>query len=298
MINEWGLNQSKPRLLGRSNFTTITSDVIAPSDSSCQIRNPSVTAIGTLHDSKKPEHLRNIRVGCAGWSLSKEHSDHFPAEGTHLARYAARFRAVEINSSFYKPHRPATYSRWAESVPADFLFSVKVPKVISHERRLVDANDLLDSFLAEATQLGDRLGPLLVQLPPSLSFSLDIAESFFAAIRDRFDRAVALEPRHASWFDPVAERLLQQYRVSRVAADPALVPAAALPGGCDDLLYYRLHGSPRVYYSAYSAENLDALAADLIRAARSAVVWCIFDNTAAGAATVNAFDVLGRLTMD
>jgi uncharacterized protein YecE (DUF72 family) len=237
-------------------------------------------------------------VGCAGWSLPKEHNDRFPAQGTHLARYAARFPAVEINSSFYKPHRPATYARWAESVPANFEFSVKLPKVISHERRLVDANDVLDSFLAEVKQLGARLGPLLVQLPPSLSFAAAIAERFFAAMRDRFDGAIALEPRHASWFDPVAERLLQQYRVARVAADPAVVPAAALPGGCGDLVYYRLHGSPNVYYSAYPDEKLEAIASNLTQAARSATVWCIFDNTAVGAAIVNALELLRRLGTD
>ena len=115
-----------------------------------------------------PGRPGNVRIGCAGWSIPKEHGDRFPEEGTHLARYAARFPAVEINSSFYKPHRPTTYARWAASVPADFRFSVKVPKVATHERRLVDADDVLDSFLAEATQLGDKLGPLLVQLPPSL----------------------------------------------------------------------------------------------------------------------------------
>jgi uncharacterized protein YecE (DUF72 family) len=240
-------------------------------------------------------HSGNIRIGIAGWSLPKEHTHRFPAEGTHLERYAARFPAVEINSSFYKPHRPATYSRWAESVPADFRFSVKVPKLATHDRRLVDANEVLDSFLAEATQLGDRLGPLLVQLPPSLSFSADIAEGFFAALRDRFDRDAALEPRHPSWFEPLAERLMKEYRVVRAAADPAVVPAAAEPGGWDGLVYYRLHGSPSVYYSAYPDEYLEALAKTLTHAARSAAVWCIFDNTAAGAATVNALDVLGRI---
>jgi uncharacterized protein YecE (DUF72 family) len=242
--------------------------------------------------------MGKVRVGCAGWSLPKEHGDSFPTEGTHLARYANRFPAVEINSSFYKPHRPATYARWAESVPVDFVFSVKLPKVISHEHRLADAHDALDSFLAAVTQLGGRLGPLLVQLPPSLSFSAEIAERFFAALRDRFDAAVAIEPRHASWFGPVAERLLQNYRVSRVAADPAVVPAAAEPGGWQDLVYYRLHGSPKVYYSAYPDENLEALAKKLTQATRSAAVWCIFDNTAVGAATANALNMLGRLTMD
>jgi uncharacterized protein YecE (DUF72 family) len=102
-----------------------------------------------------------VRVGCAGWSLPKEHTDRFPADGTHLERYAGRFPAVEIDSSFYKPHRPTTYVRWAASVPADFRFSVKVPKVATHERRLVDPEDVLDSFLAEATQLGDGWGHCL-----------------------------------------------------------------------------------------------------------------------------------------
>ncbi|HEX3361640.1 MAG TPA: DUF72 domain-containing protein [Solirubrobacterales bacterium] len=246
----------------------------------------------------KPERSGDVRVGCAGWSLPKEHGVRFPAEGTHLARYAARFPAVEINSSFYRPHRPATYARWAGSVPTDFLFSVKVPKVVTHEHRLVDVNAALDSFLSEATRLGDRLGPLLVQLPPTLAFSASIAESFFAELRDRFGGDVALEPRHASWFTPAADRLARQYRVARVAADPAVVPAAAEPGGWDGLLYYRLHGSPKIYHSAYPKEYLEALAKELTRAARSAAVWCIFDNTAEGAATVDALGVLDRVGAD
>ncbi len=243
----------------------------------------------------KPDRPDTVRVGCAGWSLPKEHGDRFPAEGTHLERYAARFPAVEINSSFYKPHRPTTYARWASSVPEDFRFSVKVPKVATHERRLVDAGEVLDGFLAEVAQLGDKLGPLLVQLPPSLSFSADVAEGFFAALRDRFEGDAALEPRHASWFEPAADRLVTRYRVARVAADPAVVPAAAEPGGWDGLVYYRLHGSPKVYHSAYADEYLGALAKALSSASRSAAVWCVFDNTAAGAATANALDILGRV---
>src|SRR4051812_15125369 len=194
-----------------------------------------------------PDRSATVRVGIAGWSVPKEHSDRFPAEGTHLERYAACFPAVEIKSSFYRPHRPTTYARWAEAVPEDFRFSVKVPKLATHERRLVDADDVLDGFLAEATQLGDRLGPLLVQLPPSLKYSAEIAERFFAALRDRFEGDVALEPRHATWFEAEAERLATKFRVARVAADPAVVPEAAEPGGWDGLIYYRLHGSPKVY---------------------------------------------------
>jgi uncharacterized protein YecE (DUF72 family) len=139
---------------------------------------------------------------------------------------------------------------------------------------------------------------LLVQLPPSLPFSAEVAERSFAALRDRFDGEVAFEPRHATWFTPETERLVTQFRAARVAADPAVVPAAAEPGGWDGLVYYRLHGSPKIYYSDYPEAYLETLAGKLTRAAKSADVWSIFDNTAAFAATANALDVLERVTAD
>ena len=237
----------------------------------------------------------SVRVGCAGWSLPKEHASRFPLAGTHLVRYAARLPAVEINSSFYRPHRPATYARWAASVPAGFAFAVKVPREVTHERHLEDADPVLVRFLAEATQLGRKLGPLLVQLPPSLPYSAAVAGRFFAALRDRFDGDVAIEPRHRSWFEAQAERSLARYRVARVAADPAVVPAAAEPGWWGGFVYYRLHGSPRTYYSPYPDGTLDSIAEKLLHAARSGAVWCVFDNTALGHATANALDMLDRV---
>jgi uncharacterized protein YecE (DUF72 family) len=243
----------------------------------------------------EPGRRHAVRVGVAGWSIPKEHGDRFPAEGTHLERYAARFPAVEINSSFYRPHRPATYARWAESVPEGFRFSVKLPRAATHERRLVDAEEVLDRFLAEAGQLGEKLGPILVQLPPSLPFSAEVADRFFGAFRGLFDGLVAFEPRHASWFASEPEHLLMRYRVARVAADPAVVPAAGEPGGWDGLVYYRLHGSPKIYYSDYPEEHLGLVAERLTNSARSAETWCIFDNTAAFAAPANALEVLERV---
>jgi uncharacterized protein YecE (DUF72 family) len=242
--------------------------------------------------SKLPD---TVRVGCAGWSLPKEHAGQFPAEGTHLSRYARCLPAVEVNSSFYRPHRPTTYAKWAASVPADFRFAVKVPKEVTHERRLANAEDVLDRFISEVTALGKKLGPLLAQLPPSLAFSAAVAEPFFAALRERFDGDVVLEPRHASWFGVAAEQAVTRFRVARVAADPAVVGLASEPGGWGGLVYYRLHGAPKVYYSAYSAKYLETLSAKLSAAAQSAAVWCVFDNTAEGAATRNAIDVLGRV---
>lgn len=237
----------------------------------------------------------NVCIGCAGWSIPKEHAAHFPVDGSHLQRYAGRFNAVEINSSFYRPHQPRTYARWATSVPQGFRFAVKVPRSITHERRLKEIEDLLEPFLAQAGGLGNHLGPLLVQLPPSLVFNASMVRQFLTVLRQRFGGEVACEPRHATWFRPGVGPLLADFQVARVAADPAVVPAAAEPGGWDGLGYYRLHGSPQMYYSAYSAPYLDALRQKLDRAALAGSCWCIFDNTALGAATANALDLCKRL---
>ncbi|WP_333989496.1 DUF72 domain-containing protein [Pseudomonas sp. S3(2024)] len=226
-------------------------------------------------------------IGCAGWSLGREYWPQFPAEGTHLQRYAARFDCVEINSSFYRPHRRQTYARWADSVPPGFRFSVKVPKQITHELRLQNCEQALDEFLGQCEGLADRLGCLLVQLPPSLVFEPASAEAFFVALRQRFAGDVVLEPRHESWV--VAAPMLQAYRISQVVVDPSRISTDGSAQGWAGVRYWRLHGAPRIYHSAYELPYLQRLAQDMKAcAAEGASVWCIFDNTASGAALGNA----------
>ena len=176
-------------------------------------------------------------------------------------------------------------------MPEHFRFAVKLPREITHDRRLVDAAAPLEQFLDEIQPLEARLGPLLVQLPPSLAYDAPAAEAFLDLLRNRFGGEVACEPRHASWFEADADVMLCRHRVARVAADPARVPAAAQPGGWPGLAYYRLHGSPRMYYSAYDSGYLDQLATAL--ATRQGPVWCVFDNTASGAAAGNALELAG-----
>lgn len=223
-----------------------------------------------------------IRFGCASWQLPKAVRAQFPDGGTLLARYAQRLPAVEVNSSFYRHHRQSQYAKWASEVPVDFRFAVKLPRWITHDQRL-RTHDGLDEFLEETAGLGDKLGPLLVQLPPKLGFEPEAAEAFFDALRHRFGGAVVCEPRHGNWFEAEADALLQRYRIARVAPDPAPVSAAQSPGGWTDLVYYRLHGSPRRFYSEYGQAFVADLAERLRAAADTAETWCIFNNTAAEA---------------
>ncbi len=234
-----------------------------------------------------------IQVGCAGWSLPREHWPEFAEEGTHLERYASSLSAVEINSSFYRPHRPQTWQRWAESVPAGFRFSVKMPKSITHEHRLQGCEHLLEQFLTQCLHLKDKLGCLLVQLPPSLTYDPTIATAFFEALRKGYDGSLVIEPRHGSWRD--AESLLNGFQVGQVAADPSPITGGDTPGGWSGVQYWRLHGSPRLYHSAYELAYLQELAVKLKTAADAGLeTWCIFDNTASGHAVHDAL-LLRRL---
>lgn len=234
-----------------------------------------------------------VRIGTAGWAIPRAVADRFPTERSGLERYAARFDAAEINSTFYRSHRAQTYARWRDATPSGFRFPIKCPRAITHEARLVDSSALLRAFLAEAAQLEDKLGPLLIQLPPSLAFDEPAAAAFFTDLRAAFAGLAACEPRHASWFDPEADALLAAHLIARVAADPARHPLAAEPGGWRGLGYWRLHGSPAMYRSSYDEPQLRELASHLAR--HTAETWCIFDNTTTGAAAANALDLQALL---
>lgn len=236
-----------------------------------------------------------IVIATAGWSIPRACAKRFPGEGIHLQRYARVLRGVEIDSSFYRNHASATYGRWAQQTPRTFSFAVKLPSLITHEGRLRAARRPLEEFLGGPAGLGRRLGPLIVQLPPSLAFEARVARGFFAVLRELHAGPVVCEPRHASWFELPAEAMLRRYRIGRVAADPAVVPAAALPGGWPGIVYYRLHGSPRKYWSVYDEERVAQWARALSALPRGTLAWCVFDNTAGSGAAVNALQMRGQL---
>lgn len=235
-------------------------------------------------------------IGTAGWNIPRGVTEHFPGEGSHLARYARVFDCAEINTSFYRSHRPEVYARWAAQTPPGFRFAVKLPRAITHDQRLRGTRAALERLMLEVSGLGDRLGVLLVQLPPSLDFEARPVREFFDMLTSLFDCPAVCEPRHATWFEPEADRLLVKLHVGRVAADPSRFPAGGAPGGwlgahgdgAGAVVYGRWHGSPRTYYSAYNDEWLQARAAELANWPVGTDRWCIFDNTASGAAASDA----------
>lgn len=250
----------------------------------CRLQRPHVVTL-------------EFHIAIAGWSIRKEHADLFGPEGSHLHRYATRFAAVEINSSFYKPHKRDTYERWATSVPDHFRFAVKMPKQLTHDRKLEDTGADLTRFLQDIRGLGDKLACVLVQLPPGLAYDPRTTESFLSALRARHRGAIVCEPRHPTWFTGAADRRLEAHGVGRVGADPPCGEDGDQPAGSTRIAYFRLHGSPVMYQSSYSSAYLAQLATRMRAIAQHSPVWCVFDNTARGAATPNALDLQAHLEL-
>ena len=238
----------------------------------------------------------DIKVGTAGWSIPRAAAFRFDSPGTHLQRYSRHLRCAEINSSFYRPHAIATYAKWRDNTPQDFRFAVKTPRTITHELKLQNAREPFVTFLAETDALAEKRGPLLVQLPPSLRFDASVVTPFLDLVRAMYTGPMVCEPRHATWFSPDVASLLDQYGISRVAADPPPVAEAALPAGSPRVAYFRLHGSPRMYWSRYDESAVATLAATVRSISTAEEVWCVFDNTASGAAIENAWELRERLT--
>lgn len=246
--------------------------------------------------TSQPLQTRGVlRIGCAGWTISREAAASFETEGSHLERYARVLGTVEINSSFYRPHQAKTYARWAASVPPDFRFAVKMPRAITHDAGLAGIEAPLRQFASEAGALGDKLGCLLVQLPPRFAFDGAVAGEFFARVKESFGCMLACEARHPSWFGEDATALLESAGVTRVIADPAKGQAGPhVP--TTQAIYVRLHGSPRIYYSSYSPAYIAQLARDMAtHAQQGRDVWIVFDNTASGAALPNALELRDAL---
>ena len=235
-----------------------------------------------------------LYIGKAGWGIPKIHAHYFVPEGSHLVRYGRKLNCTEINSCFYREHKTETYRKWAASVPEDFRFSVKVPRTVTHEGELRDqGEEALQRFLHQTSALGEKRGPVLLQVPPSLVFDKTATLSFLSMFRGLYDGPAVLEPRHVSWFGAEVDSILRGFHVARVAADPALTPEAVQPSGWPEPVYFRLHGSPRRYYSAYSEKFMSLLAENLRQLSTTA--WCIFDNTASGAALANALELTSRI---
>lgn len=171
----------------------------------------------------------DLHVGTSGYSYPNWKGSLYPKKlpaKQMLSHYSKHFQTVEINYTFKRMPTTAMLEAWASAVPAGFQFALKAPEQITHQKRLKDSDDLVANFLAMAGTLKERLGPLLFQLPPSLTKDVPRLRAFLALLP--LERRVALEFRHPSWFDDEVFGLLRDQGVALcLADDPLEVPVVA-----------------------------------------------------------------------
>lgn len=229
-------------------------------------------------------------IGTSGWYYPHWASVFYPdglAKSKWLEYYSHRFSTVEINNSFYRLPPEAAFQAWHDTVPEDFVFAVKVSRLITHLKKLRNTAEPLKLLLERATLLADRLGPLLYQLPPMMHRNDEVLETFLKSLPSNLRHT--FEFRHQSWLDPEIFKILSRHNVALCLLD---MPGLKTPTiATADFAYIRFHGSTDLYASNYSDEELRRWAADLARMSRQQelkAVYVYFNNDAFANAVRNA----------
>ncbi len=235
-----------------------------------------------------------LRVGTSGWNYGDWKGIFYPdslKSAEYLSFYAQQFDTTEINYSFYHLPRPSTYEKWAAQTPEQFIFAVKAGRVITHVKRLANVGEEWRKFLESALALGSKLGPVLLQFPPSLKADRERLATFLSearAAKGARGLRLAFEFRHATWFDPDICELLRKHKAALVIAQSERYPQAPLTPTAP-FVYLRFHGPGALFASKYPEEELKAWA-QRIRKWRAAgrAVFAYFNNDFHGYAIENA----------
>ena len=229
-----------------------------------------------------------IRIGCSGW-VYKHWRGIFYREGLPqrlwFARYSEEFDTVEINNSFYRLPSGDTFEKWRKQAPAGFCYSVKANRYLTQAKKLKDCEEPLERMMSAVRCLGDRLGPILYQLPPSMRLNLDRLESFVKILPK--DVSNVFEFRNKSWYVPETYSLLDRYGASLCVHDMTGCTSERI--GVGSIAYVRFHGGEGKYWGRYSDECLLAWTDWILDQSRQGRgVWCYFNNDIHGHAIEDA----------
>ena len=230
----------------------------------------------------------DVHVGCSGWVYRHWNGRFYPeelAQKRWFEHYAADFDTVEINASFYRLPLASTFDGWRTKAPPGFRYAVKVNRFITHNKKLAGVEEPLAEFIALARRLGEALGPLLHQLPPSLHRDYARLEAYLKLLPQDLEHAV--EFRHASWYDQAVLALLDAHGVGFVTHD--LVGLASPRWASGRTAYLRFHGTGGKYRGRYSEEQAADWAAWLgQQRAEGRSAWAYFNNDIGGDAIEDA----------
>ena len=236
-----------------------------------------------------------IRIGCSGWQYRHWRGRFYPANlpvDRWLEHYATTFDTVELNNSFYRLPEANAFAAWRRRVPDDFVFAVKASRYLTHLKRLREPREPLDRLWSRAERLGDRLGPMLYQLPPHWHADVERLTGFVAALPPR--RLQAVEFREASWYRPDIFALLDGSDVALCLHD--MRGSTPRPDPIGPFVYVRFHGATGRYRGCYSAQKLSAWATRIVAWAEEGRPVFAYFNNDAGACAVRDADRLREMT--
>ena len=227
-------------------------------------------------------------VGCSGWHYEHWRRLYYPEElpkSEWLSFYARQFNTVELNNSFYRLPSEKAFTTWRESTPDNFVFAVKVSRYVTHIKRLRNLGSAVDNFLSRSGLLGEKLGPLLYQLPPSMKRNDELLRNFLSSLPPKHQHVV--EFRHESWIDEAVFDILRRHNVGLCVFD---MPGFSCPlVATSNFAYVRFHGSEGLYSSRYSDEELSEWARKIAGLGQTIKAGCIyFNNDAQAFAVENA----------
>jgi uncharacterized protein YecE (DUF72 family) len=224
-------------------------------------------------------------IGTSGWQYRDWRPGLYPAklpQRLWLEHYAGRFQVVELNNAFYRLPERTTFQQWRERVPDDFRMAVKMSRYLTHIKRLKEPAEPVDRFMSRAEALGDKLGPVLIQLPPTLKADVAALDETLS----RFPRhvEVAVEPRHDSWWTDEVRGLLKRHGAALVWADRHSRPLTPL-WETAGFVYLRMHEGRAKPWPRYGRS---ALSSWLDRLPKDRPAWVFFNNDPGGAAVIDA----------
>jgi len=234
----------------------------------------------------------NLYIGTSGWSYKHWHGIFYPEDlkpGKYLEYYTTRFRCVELNSSFYHLPQKKTVEGWMTRTPGSFIFCPKLSRYITHQLKLLNVDEALQKFFEVFEGMKEKLGPVLIQLPPQLSYDEPRIQYFLELLKKQYNEyRFAIEIRHKSWLNDNFFTLLSQYGVAYVIADSG----KRYPYHEEvttDFVYLRFHGREQLYASDYSEDELKQYAQKISAWLDDGKkVWVFFNNDYHGFAVKNA----------
>ena len=239
-----------------------------------------------------------LYIGTSGWVYSHWDGIFYPeglSSKDKLKFFSQHFKTAEINYSFYHLPRPATYQNWYTLTPDDFLFAVKASRFITHIKRLKGVKSAWETFIKNALNLKEKLGPILFQFPPSFHAdeeNIERLENFLEYISKRKMR-YAFEFRHQSWFKEKVYKILKKSNSALVIADSPKYPKAEILTA--DFVYVRMHGSKQMFASKYTKKELKELADKIRKWQKTRDVFVYFNNDVHGFALDNAKELKSLL---